>query len=65
MTHRFFIHNIEGGTLKEFTFSNNTMDIRSQIDAARMVIAEKYHITIEEVEWVDYSYGNSGEIIKI
>ena len=65
MNCRFYMRTIEGGTYKEFGFSNSKMGIRDQIDAARRVIAKKYNVDVKDVEFEDFTYGGDGEWIKI
>lgn len=65
MNCRFYIRAIEGGTYKEFGFSNFKMGIQEQIDTARRVIAKKYSVDVKDVEFEDFTYGGNFEWIKI
>ena len=64
MTAKFFLHNVEGGTIKVFTFSNPNYSYETQINFAKFAIADKYKINREDIEFIDYDYGN-GEYIEI
>lgn len=64
MTYRFFIHKVNDGMFKDFSFSDDRRSIDDQINLAVAEIAKKYGIQCNDIEPIDFSYG-SGEWIKI
>ena len=65
MTYRFFIHKVNGGMYKDFSFSDMSKSIADEIETARFAIAGKYGIHTRDVEPIDFSYGSGGEWIEI